>query len=193
MQIRRRCPACSNHAKPEGICGAACKPEHHKYRIDKWLVRARICALVWQANPDVKSISHLHFVCMTSWRATERRLPDPWAQKPLLVHDYSNFGMVNGEPLGSGGVACVAPLCNLSPEIPASATHCPTPNTNPTPAHICYHKAYRAHPLAHCASDMYRAVALHAQLGASASVHMPAFVAEAMRQAELFKLRSVHV
>ncbi|KAK9834886.1 hypothetical protein WJX81_006502 [Elliptochloris bilobata] len=27
--------------------------------------------------------------------------------KPLLVHDYSNYGMVNGEPLGSGGVAKV--------------------------------------------------------------------------------------
>ena len=28
------------------------------------------------------------------------------AQKPILVHDYSNYGMVNGEPLGSGGVTC---------------------------------------------------------------------------------------
>ena len=82
-----------------------------------WLgkFRACTCALAWHANPDLKSISHLHLVCMTCWRAAERRLPDPWAQKPLLVHDYSNYGMVNGEPLGSGGVACVAPLCILSP------------------------------------------------------------------------------
>jgi len=30
------------------------------------------------------------------------------AQKPLLLHDYSNRDMVNGEPLGSGGIACAA-------------------------------------------------------------------------------------
>ena len=158
------------------------------------MVRARICALFsWRANPDLNSISHLHFVCMTYWRANEKRLPDRWTQKPLLVHDYSNYGMVNGEPLGSGGVACVAPLCILSPKESRFSNTLSHPQHKPYPLHICYHKANRAHPLAHCASNMYRAVALHAQLGSSASVHMPAFVAGAMRQAKLSKLLSVHV